>query len=165
MCSSEFCEIFLFHKNTFGQLLRFFYLRNTSSYTENNCVLKPVFIVTETVAWRCSLKEVFLDFHKNHSKTLVTVSFCLVKLQDLACPTTLVITCTSLVFSAKFSEYFRDSYSIKHLRKVASTAKRHFFKINDIVIHAKAEVCIKSHYRLPRFNPANHQNDFRTTWI
>ena len=122
MCSSEFCEIFLFHKNTFGQLLRFFYLRNTSSYTENNCVLKPVFIVTETVAWRCSLKEVFLDFHKNHSKTLVMVSFCLVKLQDMACPATLLITCTSLVFSAKFSEYFRDSYSIKHLRKVASTA-------------------------------------------
>ena len=86
-------------------------------------VLKPVLIVTETAAWRCSLKEVFLDFHKNHSKTLEMVSFCLVKLQDLACPATLLITCTSLVFSAKFSEYFRDSYSIKHLWKVASTAR------------------------------------------
>ena len=123
MCSSKFCKIFLFHKNTFRQLLRFFYLRNTSTYSENNCVLKRVLIVTETAAWRCSLKEVFLDLHKNHSNTLVMASFCLVKLQDFACPSTLLIKFTSLVFSAEFSEYFLGSYSIKHLWKVASTVR------------------------------------------
>ena len=121
--SSEFCKIFLFYKSTFRQLLSFFYLRNTSTYSENDCVLKRVLIVTGTAAWSFSLKQGFLDLHKNHSKTLGMASFCLVKLQDFACPATLLIKFTSLVFSAEFSEYFRGSYSIKHLLKVASTVR------------------------------------------
>ena len=101
------CEVhrFLFFFSDCYRKSRIWYVQESASHPYRG---------TETVSWRCSVKNAFLKILQNPQKNTFARIFFLIKLQALGLQLYPTETLAQ-VFSRKFSEIFKKTFFIEHL--------------------------------------------------